>query len=656
MKRFLVVLFLFGFLLFPFIGFADCNKDGTTIIFINGIFGNEAAATNDKKLLEDTFFRYTQDKNVKFINGFNPSHVGKIGDLIKAVMQAYGNQDLDFDLTTILNQVHSQIETRKVLLVGHSQGTFYTNSAYEYLVKNGVSPKSIAVYNIATPADYVAGNGSYITSSTDKVIESIVRELTEIGSAKTPLPSNITIELSEQEQADAFGGHSFSGVYLDAVPGRIIGDIYDSLQSLSAEDKNDLNECFEKPGESVAYKMQKLGLGFLDSGFKTASSLEATDFVTTSQETLAKVFNWGKRVVSYIAKVFENGGLLQAALNNLQDNNENNGQNEEPFFNEQNSNYSEELSEDSKDFEDFTGMGGPDPDLVFETELDDLLDEIEEKLDVINQQIIELQSQNNENQKEDVQKDKEDEDNKDGKEDTQENDTEEEGADPQEIVNTTGGGTLVNYFKILISEVQVSGVSDSKEEFIELYNPNNETVDLTDWYLQRKTKTGSGYLTHASKNSFLGKKIMAKSYFLISRCGYFETLSDICVDNAVSDDNSFVLKNPSGDISDKLGIGDAQEYESLPTQNPLQGKSQTIGRKVNTDGSEQESDNNFMDFELQNPTPKAENIVFTETITPKEPELKKILINEIQIAGTEDKKAEFVELYNLNDEDIDLII
>jgi hypothetical protein len=657
MKRFLFGLFLFGFLLFPFIGFAGCDKDGTTVIFINGIFGDLSSAVADKESLKDKFLSFYDDKDVKFINGFNPSHIGKAGDLIKAVMQAYGNQDLDFDLTTILNQVHSQIETRKILLVGHSQGTFYTNLAYEYLVKNGVPPQSIAVYNIATPADYVAGNGKYITSSTDKVIESIVRELAEIGSAKTPLESNITIELSEKEQADPFGGHSFSQVYLDAVPGRIIGDIYSSLQNLSAANQNNLDECFIKPGEGLAYKMQKLGLGFLDSGFKTASSLDATDFVTTSEETLAKVFNWGRGVVSYIAQVFKNGGLFQAALGKLQKTEESNGQEDEPFFYEQNSNNLNTSTQEGKEgFEDFTGTGGPDPDLIFKTELDDLLDEIEEKLDIINGQIMELQKQNFEADQEENNQEAEENEEEEQEEGGEENTTQEENTDTdsQDNTNTTGGGVLISYPKILISEVQVSGVSDSKEEFVELYNPNSEIIDLTGWYLQRKTKTSSGYLTYASKNLFLGKQIMAKSYFLISRCGYFETLSDICVENAISDDNSFVLKNPSGDVSDKLGIGDAQEYESLPAQNPLQDKNQTIGRKLSADGSEQESDNNFMDFELQNPTPKAKNTVFTETIIPKEPELKKILINEIQISGTEDKKAEFVELYNPNDEDIDL--
>ena len=78
--------------------------------------------------------------------------------------QAFGGY-VDYDLTNILRQLHGDLKAQKILLVGHSQGTFYTNAAYDYLVKNGVDKKSIAVYNIGTPADKVAGNGEYLTSS-----------------------------------------------------------------------------------------------------------------------------------------------------------------------------------------------------------------------------------------------------------------------------------------------------------------------------------------------------------------------------------------------------------------------------------------------------------------------------------------------------------
>ena len=64
----------------------------------------------------------------------------------------------DYDLKTILMQIHPEVTTtRKILLVGHSQGTFYTNAIYRYFLEHGMPEGSVAVYNLATPAAYVEG-------------------------------------------------------------------------------------------------------------------------------------------------------------------------------------------------------------------------------------------------------------------------------------------------------------------------------------------------------------------------------------------------------------------------------------------------------------------------------------------------------------------
>jgi len=223
----------------------------------------------------------------------------------------------------------------------------------------------------------------------------------------------------------------------------------------------------------------------------------------------------------------------------------------------------------------------------------------------------------------------------------------------------TGGGGSSNpvYSKILISEIQIGSQADSKEEFVELYNPNNFDVDLTSWYIHRKTKSGSDYSTFVANNLFSGKKITANGYFLITRQDYFTNLADIFIDNPLTEDNSLILKNPNGEIVDKVGWGEAQDFENLTTQNHTLG--QSIGRK-NVLGedraflNQQDTDNNFNDFELNIPTPKAPNQTY---IAPTPPAPQKILINEIQIdskvgvGGTDD---DWVELYNHNEEDVSL--
>lgn len=174
----------------------------------------------------------------------------------------------------------------------------------------------------------------------------------------------------------------------------------------------------------------------------------------------------------------------------------------------------------------------------------------------------------------------------------------------------SGGGEAIIYPKILISEVQPA----DEQEFVELYNLNNFEVDLTGWYLQRKTAGSSDWQSFASKTLFSGKKITANGYFLIARTGYFINSSHIFVDTAITKDNSFALKNPNGDISDKLGFGNAKDPESVATNNSEAG--QSIGRKVLADNAEQDTDNNFDDFELQTPTPNSVNITYVEPPLP----------------------------------------
>ncbi|MDP3052530.1 MAG: lamin tail domain-containing protein [bacterium] len=174
-------------------------------------------------------------------------------------------------------------------------------------------------------------------------------------------------------------------------------------------------------------------------------------------------------------------------------------------------------------------------------------------------------------------------------------------------VNNPPAGNLnqstvaIQYSKILINEIQISPIEN---RFIELYNPNDQAVSLSGWYLQRKTQTGSDFNSFVSKNNFEGKIIEAKSYFVIFRAT--STYSDVVVSGmALTEDNTLQLKNPNQEVADKVGWGSVVDFEgSGSAVNP--NENQSIQRKFQNN-TFIDTNNNSQDFEIQTcPSPKAQ--------------------------------------------------
>src|SRR3989338_777959 len=116
--RYIALTLLF---LIPNLVFAACSGNGATVVYVNGIFTSLIGAQTDLTKLITEYQRRTSDSKTKFINGYNPSHVGGLGDLLKSIEQAYQKEGLfieDTDLRTILLQIHPQVTTQKILLVG----------------------------------------------------------------------------------------------------------------------------------------------------------------------------------------------------------------------------------------------------------------------------------------------------------------------------------------------------------------------------------------------------------------------------------------------------------------------------------------------------------------------------------------------------------
>ncbi|MFN3566586.1 MAG: hypothetical protein ACK4V1_11465 [Burkholderiaceae bacterium] len=140
----------------------------------------------------------------------------------------------DTDLALVVDRVRRQrMSGAKTLLVPHSQGSLYANSAYALLTQGAgaVPAKSLAIVAVASPAAYVAGaNGRHVTSRQDLVIFGL-RKLLGNGSV---LPGNVRQPLTLDDPL----GHSFQAIYLRPNTNartKLLSDIAAVLDSLRTE-------------------------------------------------------------------------------------------------------------------------------------------------------------------------------------------------------------------------------------------------------------------------------------------------------------------------------------------------------------------------------------------------------------------------------------
>ncbi|OLL27770.1 hypothetical protein BTH42_31710 [Burkholderia sp. SRS-W-2-2016] len=128
---------------------------------------------------------------------------------------------------------------RRVLVVGHSQGNLYANAAYRLLYTNpAITTQSFKVVGVASPADFVAGGGPYVTSDKDMVINAL-----RFMVASSTLPANVPVDFNEND----ISGHNFVATYMNSAlyaRSQIVGMVLSQLNNI------------EEPLSSYDYRVQ----------------------------------------------------------------------------------------------------------------------------------------------------------------------------------------------------------------------------------------------------------------------------------------------------------------------------------------------------------------------------------------------------------------
>ena len=153
--------------------------------------------------------------------------------------------------------------------------------------------------------------------------------------------------------------------------------------------------------------------------------------------------------------------------------------------------------------------------------------------------------------------------------------------------------------RVLINEVQIAGET-ADDEFVELYNPTAQPIDMTGWSLKKKSSGGSES-TVVTASRFENKIIPAHGYLLLVHTESYRGTSAPDVEwpksYPIAANNTLLLYRGDGAVADKIGFGSAVDFEgSAFPENPAAGKS--IAR---TNG--EDMDNNAADFTLGDPTP-----------------------------------------------------
>lgn len=210
---------------------------------------------------------------------------------------------------------------------------------------------------------------------------------------------------------------------------------------------------------------------------------------------------------------------------------------------------------------------------------------------------------------------------------------------------------------IYVSEVQTGGcieytlddpsvceIENGRQEFIELYNPLTESIDLTGWRVEYLSASHDGVASPTRALTELSGRILPQSYVLLSAEGYLgvadEYFEAIGASGALAKSGGSVrIVDAMGRSIDLVGWGSARQIDEWPRETaPAAG--QSLERAIETG----------LFTVTATPSPQGGGLEEVEELTCSGVILSEILPNPMGA----DAGKEFIEIYNPTDDEVTL--
>lgn len=175
---------------------------------------------------------------------------------------------------------------------------------------------------------------------------------------------------------------------------------------------------------------------------------------------------------------------------------------------------------------------------------------------------------------------------------------------------------------ILISEFRTRGPNGAGDEFIEIFNPTNESIDISGWSLRKSSGCGSTVSTLLTIAP--GASLLPGQYFLAATADSSVSNSDQSFSAGIADNGGIALLDSHGIIIDQVGLCLSTTYHEGSPLSPQSSNSDISFAR--SEPACHDNNDNLADFTKHSPSnfkslistlnPCAAVVTHTKTSTP----------------------------------------